>query len=257
MNAPSAKLFSQPVGGYRHLDSFTLATILQIETWRFCQSVFDLRNDPKGRWFDQMTQAARSGRANLIEGSESAATSSENEIRLLGVARASLAELLGDYEMWLAFNNRLPWTKEEAKPAFDIHLDPMPRGDDIVRDSAVHARSQRAKFARWLDDPDSCVRANCLLILVRRAILTIRRQIQGLGDSFAKTGGLREQMTAARLEARARQTAEVRTDSEVPACPKCGRPMRKRIKRDTGEAFWGCTGYAEGCRGTRPMTAGE
>ena len=252
MNETSRKLFSQPVGGYRHLDSFTLATIIQIETWRFCQTVLDLRNDPKGRWFDQMTQAARSGRANLIEGSENAATSKETELKLLGVARASLAELLGDFEMWLAFSNRLPWSKDEAADVLRIALDPMPPGDDILRESALHARAQRAKFAKWLDSPDSFVRANCLLVLIRRAIQMLRRQIQSLGESFVKTGGLREQMTAARLEARSKQR-EVSSEEKVPLCPKCGRPMRKRTKRDTGVAFWGCSGYAEGCRGTRPM----
>jgi len=56
-------------GGYRKLDSFTLATVIQLGTWRFC--------DPCGRQFDQMTQAARSGRANIMEGSERAATSKE------------------------------------------------------------------------------------------------------------------------------------------------------------------------------------
>lgn len=252
MNDTSSKLFSRPVGGYRHLDSFTLATIVQIETWRFCQTFLDLRNDPKGRWFDQMTQAARSGRANLIEGSENSATSKETELRLLGVARASLAELLGDYEMWLAFSNCLPWSKEEAADAFGMKLDPIPRGDDIVRDSALHARTQRAKFARWLDDPDPCVRANCLLVLIRRTILVLRSQIRGLGEDFSKTGGLREQMTAARLEVRARQREQPAAEG-VPLCPKCGKPMRKRTKRDTGESFWGCSAYAEGCRGTRPI----
>ena len=199
-----------------------------------------------------MTQAARSGRSNLIEGSENAATSKETELKLLGVARASLAELLGDYEMWLAFSNQLPWSKEESAPVFGIRLDPLPDGDDIIRNSAVHARAQRSKFARWLDESDSCVRANCLLVLIRRAILVIRRQIEGLGDEFAKTGGLREQMSAIRRDARNRQLEQTSTD-DAPLCPKCGKPMRKRTKRDTGEQFWGCSAYAEGCRGTRPM----
>lgn len=69
MNPPPAPLFARPVGAYRRLDSFTLATIIQTETWRFCREFLDRRNDPKGRWFDQMTQAARSGRADIAEGS--------------------------------------------------------------------------------------------------------------------------------------------------------------------------------------------
>ena len=63
---PTPSLFTRPVGAYRRLHSFTLATIIQTETWRFCREFLDLRHDPKGRWFDQMTQAARSGRANCL-----------------------------------------------------------------------------------------------------------------------------------------------------------------------------------------------
>jgi hypothetical protein len=62
-------------GGYRKLDSFTLATVIQLGTWRFCERFLDRKNDPCGRQFDQMTQAARSGRANIVEGSERAGTS--------------------------------------------------------------------------------------------------------------------------------------------------------------------------------------
>ena len=50
-------------GGYRKLDSFTLATVIQLGTWRFCEKFLNRTNDPCGRQFDQMTQAARSGRA--------------------------------------------------------------------------------------------------------------------------------------------------------------------------------------------------
>jgi four helix bundle suffix protein len=241
--------------GYKRLDVYILMNIIQLETLVFCRRFLSLANDPCGRQFDQMTQAARSGRANLIEGSENTATSKETEIKLLGVAKASLAELLGDYEMWLAFSNRLPWTKEESGDVFRTVLDPAPQGgDDALRDSAVHVRTQRAKFSRWLDDPDPCVRANCLLVLIRRTVHMLQRQLHALGETFAETGGLREKMATMRIAARSKQQSGGSVpDPDTPNCPKCGRPMRKRIKRDTGEAFWGCTGYAEGCRGTRPM----
>ena len=242
--------------GYFWLDTWVMANIIQLATQDFCRRFLNYSNDPGGRQYDQMTQAARSGRANLIEGSENTATSKETEIRLLGVAKASFAELLGDFEMWLAFSNRLPWTREEASAAFGIRLDPaFPGGDDVLRDSALHVRAQRDKFARWLDDPDPCVRANCMLVLIRRTIHMLQKQLAGLGESFAESGGLRERMTAVRLAAKARNRTDETPGENVPSCPKCGRPMRKRVKRDTGEAFWGCTGYAEGCRGTRPMVA--
>ena len=203
MNPPPS-LFTRPVGAYRRLHSFTLATIIQTETWRFCREFLDLHNDPKGRWFDQMTQAARSGRANIAEGSENSLTSKETELKLLGTARASLAELLSDYEMWLAFSDALPWTREEATPVHNISLDPFPENptDPLLRTSALHARAQRSKFARWLDSSAPCTRANCLMVLILRAMTLLHRQLTRLASDFAQTGGLREQMSATRRAVR-------------------------------------------------------
>lgn len=66
-------------GGYRKLDSFTLATVIQLGNLRFCTTFLNRKIDPTGRQFDQMTQAARSGRVNIAEGSERASTSTETE----------------------------------------------------------------------------------------------------------------------------------------------------------------------------------
>ena len=82
-------------GGYRTLNTFTYASIIQLATWRFCNTFLNKDNDPCGRQFDQMTQAARSGRANIIEGSERAGTSNTTEMRLTDVARASLGDCTG------------------------------------------------------------------------------------------------------------------------------------------------------------------
>ncbi len=203
MNQPPA-LFTTPVGAYRRLHSFTLATIIQTETWRFCHDFLTPRNDPKGRWFDQMTQVARSGRSNIAEGSENTLASKETELKLLGIARASLAELLADYEMWLAFSDALPWTCAEAAPVHNLSLDPFPSDspETLLRASALHARTQRSKFSRWLDFPDSCTRANCLMVLIHRAMTLLQRQMFRLATDFARTGGLREQMFATRRAAR-------------------------------------------------------
>ena len=249
---PPPPLFSRPIGAYRRLDSFTLATIIQTETWRFCHEFLDARNDPKGRWFDQMTQAARSGRANIAEGSENSATSKETELKLLGIARGSLAELLADYEMWLAYSGALPWSREEAAEVHRLPLDPFPEttGEGLLRASALHARAQRAKFAQWLDSPDPCIRANCLMVLILRAMELLRRQLEYLGTEFARTGGLREQMSATR---RAIRDAPPLPPADSPPCPECGRPMRRRLKHAIGESFWGFTAFGQGCRGTRPM----
>jgi len=252
MNASLPSLFTRPVGGYRRLDSFTLATLIQTETWRFCRTFLDGRNDPKGRWFDQMTQAARSGRANIAEGSENSATSRETELKLLGVARGSWAELLADYEMWLAVSGELPWSREESAEVYRTALDPFPEtpGEGLLRAAALHARAQRAKFARWLDSADPCVRANCLMVLLLRGMTLLRRQMERLGGDFVRDGGFRERMAATR---RAVRDGSAPPSAEAPSCPECGRPMRRRAKRATGEEFWGCTAFDQGCRGIRPM----
>lgn len=120
-------------GGFRRLHSFTLATIIQIETLRFCRK-FLTQNpreadvkfyDPKGRQYDQMTQAARSGRQNIIEGSERSATSKDTEMKLTDVGRASLGELGGDYEILIMDKNQVPWSvhSPEAKAINAISLD--------------------------------------------------------------------------------------------------------------------------------------
>lgn len=109
-------------GGFRRLHSFTLATIVQLETLRFCRKFLTYQSregerrfyDPQGRQYDQMTQAARSGRQNIIEESERSATSKHTEMRLTDVARGSLSELRGDYEIFILDRGGLPWSVDSA-----------------------------------------------------------------------------------------------------------------------------------------------
>ena len=88
--------------GYKRLDVYVLMNIIQLETLVFCRRYLNYKtDDPCGRQFDQMTQAARSGVKNLTEGSEREATSMQNVLKLLDVAKASLCELRDDYMTWL------------------------------------------------------------------------------------------------------------------------------------------------------------
>src|SRR4029450_12870925 len=84
----------RPHGGYRRLRSFQAAEAIYDGTVAFCNRFVNRRS----RTHDQMVQAARSGRQNIAEGSRAAATSGQTELRLVNVARASLDELLVDYE---------------------------------------------------------------------------------------------------------------------------------------------------------------
>jgi restriction system protein len=89
--------FIPPHGGYRELKSFQMSELVYDATIKFCDRLID----PKSRTHDQMVQAARSGNKNIAEGSQVSGTSRKMELKLVGVARASLEELLGDYEDFL------------------------------------------------------------------------------------------------------------------------------------------------------------
>ena len=240
-------------GGFRKLYTFTLATIVQLETLRFCRRFItcDVREagakffDPKGRQYDQMTQAARSGRQNIIEGSERSATSKDTEMKLTDVARASLSELRGDYEIWILDKGQLPWSMNfpEAQAVNAVSLDPAPFKDDMVHESAKHALEQRKKYARWLDSDDDIEVANAMLLIISRTLNMLNRQIEAQGRAFEKAGGFSERLTARRIEAR-----DNAKDSS-PDCPLCGSAMRRR-KADKGD-FWGCSAFPD-CKGTRP-----
>ena len=82
--------------GYYWLDTWVLANVIQLATQDFCLRHLNRTNDPCGRQFDQMTQAARSAPANIAEGNSRHSTSRETEMKLTDVARASLAELAHD-----------------------------------------------------------------------------------------------------------------------------------------------------------------
>ena len=98
----------RPSGGYRRLRSFQVAEIVYDGTVSFCDRFVNKRS----RTHDQMVQAARSGRQNIAEGSRASATSSQTELRLVNVARASLDELLLDYEDFLRQRGLTMWDKE-------------------------------------------------------------------------------------------------------------------------------------------------
>ena len=101
----------RPSGGYRKLRSYQVATVIYDATVSFCERFVDKRS----RTVDQMVQAARSCGKNIAEGSRAAATTSQTELRLVNVARASLEELLLDYEDYLRQRKLRAWTKDDPE----------------------------------------------------------------------------------------------------------------------------------------------
>src|ERR1700686_3224216 len=106
--------FIPPHGGYEDLLSFQKARIVYDGTVRFCDRFLERRDRTRG----QMVQAARSGKQNILEGSQASGTSKETEIKLINVARASLEELLEDYRDFLRVRGLPLWEKESREARF-------------------------------------------------------------------------------------------------------------------------------------------
>lgn len=235
---------------YYWLDTWVLANVIQLATQDFCIRYLNLTNDPCGRLFDQMVMAARSVPANIAEGSSRHSTSRETEMKLIDVARASLAELSNDYLNWLLRYENTPWSTKSAEyhAVNSVQLDAPDYKDDVLHLSSIHILKQKHKFDNWLNTGDSLVAANCLLILCNRLIMMLRRQIQYLLESFKAEGGFTEGLTAERLSYRQQQSVQ----ANAPVCPLCGKPMIKRVAQkgiNSGREFWSCSGFPN-CKGT-------
>lgn len=240
--------------GYFWLDAWVLANVIQLGTQKFCLRFLKPRIDPCGRLFDQMTQAARSGTANIAEGYARRDTSKETEMRLYDVAKASFAELAGDFTNWLLLAGEAPWSESdpEERTVFSMPIDKAPFSDDVRHNSALHVLGQYGKFSRWLDSEDSLVAARALIVLLARETMMLGKKLSATHAEFVEKGGFAESLTRDRLAARDAAHAAA---GDAPVCPKCGKPMRKRVaKRGTnaGNEFWSCTAYPE-CNGTRPV----
>jgi four helix bundle suffix protein len=229
----------RPSGGYRKLRSFQATTIIYDATVSFCARFVDKHS----RTTDQMVQAARSGRQNIAEGSRASATSSQTELRLVNVARASLDELLLDYEDYLRQRNLPQWRKD----------DPEARGVREVGKTAGQP-PDAASYAAGLAHTSPAVVANAVICLIHQANYMLDRQIAGLEREFIHEGGYSERLAAARLEERGKRRS---IESQFPACPICAKPMTLRTARKgehAGSQFWGCTAFPA-CKGTRPLEA--
>jgi four helix bundle suffix protein len=245
--APLGEKRLRPSGGYRKLRSFQVTTVIYDATVRFCERFLDKRS----RTVDQMVQAARSGRQNIAEGSRAAATSSQTELRLVNVARASLDELLLDYEDFLRQRGKRQWGKDDRE-ALAVRAVGWQQDKAAPFDPSDPAAHWRA-YAAWLDHEDPAIVANTVICLIHQANYLLDQQVAALERLFITEGGYSEQLAAARLAERGKQQGTAPAAKDAPACPTCGKAMVLRTARKgphAGEHFWGCTGYPE-CKGTR------
>jgi four helix bundle suffix protein len=138
-----------------------------------------------------MVQAARSGNKNIAEASQASGTSKETEIKLTNVARASLEELLGDYEDYLRQHRLRLWDKN-SKEALYVRK--------LGRENASYE-----SYRSFIETRSAEVVANILICVIHQANYLLDQLLRRLEQDFLKEGGLRERMTRARLQARAQQ----------------------------------------------------
>lgn len=176
--------FLKQRGGYRKLKVYRVAEIIYDITYYFTSHYLS-----KGdRTIDQMVQAARSGKQNIAEGSEASTTSRETEIKLTNVAKASLEELLIDYEDYLRVRQLKQWTPQH--PRYSA-MRQYASSEQLANEYAV--------VITRLNNEEI---ANLCITLINQATYMLRNLIARQQEQFITEGGIREQMTKARLEYR-------------------------------------------------------
>ena len=168
-----------PHGGYRKLVSYQMAIIVADYTHDF----ITLYINQKSRTRDQMEQAARSGKQNIVEGSMASGTSKKTEIKLLGVARASFEELLADYEDFLRQNNLSIWPKSHPEVL-------------KIRQLSYMSNKSYTTYMSYLNNPEPA--ANCAICLIHQTNFLLDRQIKSVEQEFLTQGGLTERLYNAR-----------------------------------------------------------
>lgn len=166
--------------------------VLYQMTQVFCRRFLPKYGD---RTVDQMVQAARSGKQNIVEGYADGVTSTEMELKLLNVARASIKELKEDYVDYLRTRNLPLWTPGH------------PRYDKLLKYCRAHNRVEdyEKHFESWSDEEF----ANCANTLCHMVDRMMSTHLESKAEDFKENGGIRERMTAARLGRRQAQNEEI------------------------------------------------
>jgi len=173
----------QPHGGFRNLKSFQMTEIIYDFTVEFCRRWID----PRSRTTDQMIQAARSGRQNIAEGSLASGTSKKTELKLVGVARASLGELLLDYEDFLRQRGLAMWGKDDPRVT-------------AIRGLSYRTYKSYTTYSGFLRKPEDA--ANAAICLLHQANYLLDQQLRALDREFLEKGGFTERLYSRRTSNR-------------------------------------------------------
>jgi len=178
-----------PHGGYRDLKSYQMSEIVYDGTVVFCDRFIDRRS----RTHDQMVQAARSGKQNIAEGSMASGTSKKTELKLVGVARASLEELLVDFQDYLRQLGLPLWGKDH------------PQAREVRALCYKQDRSYNS-YRTYVEPPAPAeVAANTLICVIHQTNYLLDKQLRALEKEFLEEGGFTEKLYRARTETRERR----------------------------------------------------
>jgi len=186
---------------YRKSDAIYQLTV------EFCKRFLPAHGD---RTVDQMVQAARSGKQNIVEGSEDGQTSSEMEIKLLNVARGSLQELRLDYQDYLNTHHLPMWPADSER-------------QQRLREFC-HSHNDYSDYAPFVVKMSDEEMANLLLTLCHQTDKMMCSYIEKLEHRFVTEGGIKERMYAARTGYR--QTV----DAHVQALEAENQQLKTKVK---------------------------
>jgi restriction system protein len=185
MNKPDG--FIDPHGGFQNLKSYQMSEIVYDATAVFCDRLIGRRS----RTHDQMVQAARSGKQNIGEGSMASGTSKKFELRLVSVARASLEELLLDYQDFLRQRNLPLWEKNHLKAK-------------KIRNLAYARNRSYTTYKPYIEGAPPEIAANTMLCLIHQTNFLLDQQLRQLEKQFLEQGGFTEKLYHSRRMARSR-----------------------------------------------------
>lgn len=174
-----------PHGGYRELQSYQMSEIVYDATVAFCDRFISRRS----RTHDQMVQAARSGKQNIAEGSMASGTSKKTELKLVGVARASLEELLLDFQDYLRQQGLALWGKDHPKAK-------------EVRKLCYKQNRAYMTYKTYVESSPPEVAANTMICVIHQTNYLLGQQLRSLEKEFLKEGGFTERLYRTRTQVR-------------------------------------------------------